>query len=127
MKKFIFAACAAMVLFFGSCQKSAKQEAIDLINATTEKVEKAKTSEEAQKYATKMFEDLQELFKKNPDLANSVQDDKEINAAMDKCIAAGNKIAEKEAAAFTSETTTEEPAAPASDADEATADENTAE
>ncbi|HBC21677.1 MAG TPA: hypothetical protein DC009_06305 [Porphyromonadaceae bacterium] len=127
MKKFIFAACAAMVLFFGSCQKSAKQQAIDLINATTEKIEKAKTTEEAGTISIQLISDLSKLQEKYPELGKLDESDKDFKAAMDKLQAATAKF-EQQAPAVE-----EQPAEPAADetaepvAAEPTADENTAE
>ena len=121
MKKFIFAACAAMVLFFGSCQKSAKQKAIDMINATTEKVEKAKTSEEAGMISLQLIGDLAKLQEENPDLAKLDESDKDFKEAMDKFQAAVQKFEQQTPAPAVEE----QPAEPA--AEEQTADEELAE
>lgn len=122
MKKFIFAACAAMVLFFGSCQKSAKQKAIDMINATTEKVEKAKTADEAGVISLQLIGDLAKLQEENPELAKLDENDKDFKEAMDKFQAAVNKF---QAAAPAVE---EQPAEPVADETaEPAVDENTAE
>ena len=120
MKKLIFAACAAMVLFFGSCQKSPKQQALDLINATIEKAEKAQSMDELNTAMTSMYSQLDSIVKVNPDLGKQMDDDVELLEAKNNVAQANLKTSQK--LLNNAPVTAEQPAEPAAPATENTAE-----
>ncbi len=124
MKKLIFAACAAMVLVFGSCQKSPKQQALDLINATIEKAEKAQSMDELNTAMTSMYSQLDSIVKVNPDLGKQMDDDVELLEAKNNVAQANLKTSQKllNNAPVTAEQPAEQPAEPAAPATENTAE-----
>ncbi len=129
MKKFIFAACAAMVLFFGSCQKSAKQQYLDLLKEATEKIEKAQTVEEVNKIANDCDKKAEEQIKDKAEVEKLIKEDKDVQEAITKLF----MVAAQKGMQTAAPAVEEQPAEPATDetaepaAEEPTADENTAE
>lgn len=120
MKKLLLAACAATVLAFGSCQKSPKQQALDLINATTEKAEKAQSMDELNSAMKSMYSQLDSMVKENPDLGKQMVDDEELLEANNNVAQANLKTSQK--LLNNAPVTAEQPAEPAAPATENTAE-----
>ena len=124
MKKFIFAACAAMVLFFGSCQKSAKQQYLDLLKEATEKIEKAQTVEEVNKIANDCDKKAEEQIKDKAEVEKLIKEDKDVQEAITKLF----MVAAQKGMQTAAPAVEEQPAEPVADETaEPAVDENTAE
>ncbi len=125
MKKFIFAACAAMVLFFGSCQKSAKQQYLDLIKEATEKIEKAQTVEEISTIADDCKKKAEAITTDKAEL-EKLEQDKDVKEAAEKLLNTAVKKGMEIGSQMAAPAVEEQPAEPAAD-EQAAADEELAE
>lgn len=82
MKKIIL--CAVAALAFAACNDNPVQEAVNLINKTTEKVEKAKNIDDINRATEELSEGMRELHDKYPDYQQTEDDEKRILEAGEK-------------------------------------------